>query len=422
MRHAQAAAALLFVGLPVAPATGQTADTIVKAANRPVHAGVATLVRELRFGEATGADEYLFGAVTEMAVDRDGSIYVFDRQVPALRKYDANGKFVRTFGRDGQGPGEYRNAGGLALLRDGRVLLWDGGNWRFNVYGADGSVLPAWPTPSGTSGGMIGTSRALMVDTTGRIVYLNRSLFTPRAGGLGSRRVWIRYRDDGTPIDTIETPEFLQSSQTITASSPDGRSRTSSGVPFAPQPKYAMSPRGHLVSGLPSRYAFEIHTAPGSVVSVRRDVPPVPLARQERDSARDAITERMRRVNPTWTWNGPEIPRNKPAYEQLYVGDDGRLWVALIAEVTSSGGPSFSVIGGGGGGAGAPRTTQRPDAAQPPRRPALYDVYEPDGTYLGQVRVPAGFVSYVRRGDQVWGVEFDEDDVPRVARYRIAWR
>ena len=50
------------------------------------------------------------------------------------------------------------------------------------------------------------------------------------------------------------------------------------------------------------------------------------------------------------------------------------------------------------------------------------EVYAPDGTYLGQVRVPAGFVSYVRRGDQVWGVEFDEDDVPRVARFRIAWR
>ena len=52
----------------------------------------------------------------------------------------------------------------------------------------------------------------------------------------------------------------------------------------------------------------------------------------------------------------------------------------------------------------------------------VYDAIEPDGTYLGQVEVPAGVVSFVRRGDQVWGVEFDEDDVPRVARYRIAWR
>lgn len=420
MPHTKAAATLLFLVLPLPAAAGQAADTVVKAATRPVHAGVATLVREMRFGEATGADEYLFGDVSEIAVDRDGSFYVFDRQVPALRKYDANGKFVRTFGRSGQGPGEYRNAGGLALLRDGRVLLWDGGNWRFNVYAADGTMLPAWPTPSGTSGGMIGTSRALMVDTTGRIVYLNRSLFSPSERGAGSRRVWIRYRDDGTPIDTIETPAFAQSSPTITASSPDGRARTSTGVPFAPQPRYAMSPHGYVVSGIPARYAFEIPSARGSVMSVRRTVPPVPVTRQERDSARDAVTQRMRRTNPAWSWNGPEIPRDKPAYEQLYVGSDGRIWVALVAEMRPGGG-SFSAIGGGGGS--APRISQRPDATtEAPRRPALYDVFEPDGTYLGQVRVPAGFVSYVRRGDQVWGVEFDEDDVPRVARYRIAWR
>ena len=63
-----------------------------------------------------GAEEYLFGDITELAVAPDGSIYVFDRQVPALRKYDAKGKFVRTFGRKGQGHGEYLSGGVLAVL------------------------------------------------------------------------------------------------------------------------------------------------------------------------------------------------------------------------------------------------------------------------------------------------------------------
>lgn len=418
----KAGVALWLLGLFPGQADGQAPDTTVKAAGNPVHPGIATLVREIRFGEAVGADEYLFGDVSEIAVDRDGSIYVFDRQVPALRKYDASGKFVETFGRRGQGPGEYRNAGGLALLRDGRVLLWDGANWRFNVYAPDGAVLPAWPTPSGTGGGMVGTSRALMVDTSGRVVYLNRTLFSfgERGRGSDSRRVWIRYRDDGTAIDTTEAPALPGAAQALTAVSPDGRASTSTGVPFAPQLKHAMSPLGYLVSGLPNRYAFELHSVPGAVVSVRRNVRQVPVTRQERDSARDDVVARMRRTNPAWSWNGPDIPRDKPAYEALYVGSDGRIWVALVAEQRVGGGASMGI---GGGGAGAPRGAPRPESTTPqPRRPALYDVYEPDGTYLGQVRVPAGFASFVRRGDQVWGVELDEDDVPRVARYRIAWR
>lgn len=164
-RRILSVAALL---LPV-EMVAQQADTLVKNVPRPLHEGVANLVREVRFGVADGAEEYLFGNVTEMAVDSDGSMYVYDAQVPALRKYDANGRFLRTFGRGGQGPGEYRSAGGLAILPDGRVLLWDSGNWRFNVYSRDGDVLPSWPTPSGATGASLGTSRALMVDTAGRI-------------------------------------------------------------------------------------------------------------------------------------------------------------------------------------------------------------------------------------------------------------
>jgi hypothetical protein len=49
-------------------------------------------------------------------------------------------------------------------------------------------------------------------------------------------------------------------------------------------------------------------------------------------------------------------------------------------------------------------------------------VFEPDGTYLGQVETPPRFGTAVRRGDHVWGVELDEDDVPYVKRYRIVWR
>ena len=37
----------------------------------------------------------MFGAISEMAVDAEGGIYVFDRQVPALSYFDATGAYVR---------------------------------------------------------------------------------------------------------------------------------------------------------------------------------------------------------------------------------------------------------------------------------------------------------------------------------------
>jgi hypothetical protein len=52
----------------------------------------------------------------------------------------------------------------------------------------------------------------------------------------------------------------------------------------------------------------------------------------------------------------------------------------------------------------------------------LFDVYEPSGTYLGQVQVPARIDAIVMRGDFIWATTCKDDGVPSVGRYRIIWR
>src|SRR5205809_521119 len=53
---------------------------------------------------------------------------------------------------------------------------------------------------------------------------------------------------------------------------------------------------------------------------------------------------------------------------------------------------------------------------------SLYDIYEPAGRYLGQVKVPERVEPIVMRGDYVWAATCNKDDVPQVVRYRINWR
>jgi len=54
--------------------------------------------------------------------------------------------------------------------------------------------------------------------------------------------------------------------------------------------------------------------------------------------------------------------------------------------------------------------------------PLRYDVFEPDGTYLGAVVPPDEFAprpNPVFEGDHVWAVTRDELGVQRVVRFRI---
>ena len=407
-----------FLCIPVLSTaqTRQTADTIVRMAQRPLHPGVATLVEELSIGVSDGAEEYMIGEIADIAIGGDGSIYAFDRQVPVIRHYDAQGKFIRNIGRSGAGPGEFRSVSGIALTGDGRLLLWDTGNWRVNVYSAAGDVLPQLTTPSGTSGSSMATySRALMVDTSGRIVT-RKMIFTRDM--MNRPTVWVRFAANGDLVDTAFAPASSKTEGVVSATS--GPASVSDRVPYAPRRLVAMSPLGYFVAGYPDRYAFEIHQPRGPVVSVRRDVKPEPVSRSERAEGRKKIEDRMRETNPAWTWNGPDIPDTKPLYEDLQVALDGRIWVAIVPEVS----PRVGSISSGGGGVGPPGASRpRPDGPPPPLpRPALYDVFEPDGQYLGQVQVPPRVSSVVRRGDQVWAIAVDENDVPRIKRYRIAWK
>ena len=415
-------ALVLVTSLLPAPAASQgngssraAADTVVRVAQQPAHKGVATLVEEMSIGVADGAEEYMLGEVADIALGRDGSIYVFDRQAPVVRQYDANGRFIRSIGRSGAGPGEYRSTSGIATMRDGRLLLWDTGNWRINVYGTGGEPLTQWLTPSGSSGSSVATySRALLVDTSG-LVITRRIIIIPREFR-NRPTVWLRYRADGTLVDTLRAPAAPREVPTLMASA--GNATASTELPFAPKRLVALSPLGYFVAGYPDRYAFEIHEAGKPVVSVRRDVKAEPVSRTERAEARRNVEESLRRTDPAWSWAGPDIPEVKPLYSDLQVGLDGRIWIALVPEVTPRVGNTSSSFGVGNPGVRRPPA----QANRVPPRPALYDVFEPDGRYLGRVEVPAGVSSVVRRGDQVWGVAFDADDVPRIKRYRIAWR
>ena len=403
---------MLFTFASVAGAQGATRDTVVRNADRPLHPGVATLVEELSIGVADGAEEYIFGNIADVALGRDGSLYVFDGQVPIVRHYDASGRFLRNIGRAGSGPGEYRSASGIATTPDGRLLVWDTGNWRINVYSATGDVLTQWTTPSGMSGG--GTaqfSRAIFVDTAG-VVTTRKMVFDRNPDNRPT--IWVRFRPDGTPADTLREPPAPELGR---LSARADRVSTAAPVPFAPIRFVALSPFGYLVAGYPSRYAFEIHQPGRAVVSVRREVKPEPVSRAERAEGRKNIEERMRQTDPNWSWNGPDIPDTKPLYHGLTVGLDGRIWVSL----TRGADPKLGLSSTSGVGSGVPRAP-RPAADREPGKPTLYDVFEPDGRYVGQVQVPANTTAMVRKGDKVWAVAFGDDDVPRLKRYRIAWK
>ena len=110
------------------------------------------------------------------------------------------------------------------------------------------------------------------------------------------------------------------------------------------------------------------------------------------------------------------IPDTKPAFKNLQVDLDGRIWVHVHVEAepipeeereepsTGSGrGPSSNVM----------------VPAERWREPPVYDVFEPDGRFMGTLRLPVRARLMQARGNQVWAIDRDELGVEYVVRYRL---
>ena len=97
-----------------------------------------------------GIDE--FDAPTEVAIAPNGDIFVADGHTGGglaignarVVKFDRNGKFVKTWGKKGMGPGEFDVPHTIAIDARGRVFVGDRQNNRIQIFDQDGKFIAQW--------------------------------------------------------------------------------------------------------------------------------------------------------------------------------------------------------------------------------------------------------------------------------------
>jgi hypothetical protein len=104
----------------------------------------------LEIGVREGAEEYQFFRVGGSLRLPDGRIVVANTGARELRVFGADGGFLKTVGRDGEGPGEFRWPSRIRLLGADTLLVWDQSLQRVSLFDGEGrflSMIPLRPTP-----------------------------------------------------------------------------------------------------------------------------------------------------------------------------------------------------------------------------------------------------------------------------------
>jgi len=148
-----------------------------------------------------GRESKILKVPAGIAVDETGNIFVSDSKACCIAKFDKTGKFLKKWGAEGANPGELAGPKSLAVDAAGDLYVADTNNNRIVTYSPDGAVKKAWGK-QGTRPGEFVLPTALTINSKNEVFVIDRSRlqkFNPNGepiaswgkSGSGTGEMWV---------------------------------------------------------------------------------------------------------------------------------------------------------------------------------------------------------------------------------------
>jgi len=323
------------------------------------------LVEDLAIGNEN-EDAYLFPTGAGVAVDGEGRIIVVDFGNRRVQVFDKNGGFVRTLGRVGQGPGEYKFPSDVMVDADGNVSINDAARALISF------------SPDGLFQKRVALTTSLSLLTLGPAgTIIGETPPSYREEG-GPKYKLIQFGPGGEMLRTLAEFRAYGASPGMML-----RHWYSGGL------RYCLRSEDSLFYGYSLDY--RIHVVDG----VGREI----LAFTKAEKSQEITGEEadLTRKEGIWASEGRgdrstaplDMPDHRPFFTRFYSDDLGRLYVIRFKPITEKDVKTSDI-----------------------------DVFSKEGRYLYRVTWP--FVPQVIKGRFLYEVRDDEEaGLTRIIRYRI---
>ena len=271
--------------------------TVIKNPREPLYKiPVVELKEDLSIGGKDAQSDYALGDIRDVVVDDAGIIYVLDSKNFHIKVFDSSGKFLRTIGRKGQGPGEFEVPLMMSLIKTKRELAVHQVTRRMSFFKTDGTFIRHHLFKDLLAGRGI-------CDSTGQIYIME-----VRTGDSGSRFVTKKLTEDGTVVATLgDTP----------ASNRDKFN------PFRPVGWFEIDGSDNFVYGYPETYEIQFFGASDAKLfkKIIRYFDPVAVTAEERADQEKAYQG----TNTIF-----DFPKYHAAYRWFFLSDRGHIFVATF--------------------------------------------------------------------------------------------
>jgi hypothetical protein len=378
--------------------------------------GPASVVLEarevLRLGVLDGGGPEQFSEVYAVELSADGRTFVANNGSGTVRVFDDAGRFVVEFGGHGEGPGEVSMLNDLVVGGDTVALIdWQRGG-KVVLFGSDGTFLDGWTGRRSDGPPPMPIHRGA-----------NGWLADPGGGSgpppLGPGEPWtvmgsIHLLD----LASQEVGPAIYEHPVQTLYGVEGEEAGVEWALFRPRSHRAFDAEGRLFITDWQAYRIDVHDREGMVRSIRRVSELRRLTNDDVIALKDAalhVIDTMSRM-PDAARPGERrrlseridrqarlpLPDVASPLGPILVSPDGSFWVHVVDTSSPATEEATQMFGGFG---------------RFPVRETIWDLYDAEGAYQGNVTLPSRFRAEAVNGTVVAGVWADELDVEYVLMF-----
>ncbi|MBC8359502.1 MAG: 6-bladed beta-propeller [Candidatus Aminicenantes bacterium] len=317
------------------------------------------LKEELTIGEGE-ADEEMFSAISSVVVDDDGNIYMLDGEEKKVKVFDREGKFIREFGKQGQGPGEFSLPILIQFSNKGELVVEDPLNARIAFFTTEGKFLKNLSTAKALGLALI------FFDSQGNIIGQQ---VVPAGNKL--TRDCIKYDSELKPLFTF--------------ASMDNTSLLQGKInPFRIVIFYQLGKNDVILYSNPEEYEITVVNSEGELIKrILKKYDPVKVTEEDKKEFFDSLPSAAAPVK-----DRIEFPNYYPAYQNFLLDEQGRMFVRTYEKGKEKG--EFYI-----------------------------DVFDAEGMYITKILLKAD--PRVWKGDKLYAMEENEDGFQTLKCYSIHW-
>ncbi|MBD3413197.1 MAG: 6-bladed beta-propeller [Candidatus Aminicenantes bacterium] len=318
------------------------------------------LTEDLSIGGVEKQEE-IFSETVLINVDENENIYIADMKLNNIKVFDPSGGWIRTIGKQGQGPGELNMPTGIQITEDGNLMVEEVMNRRLSFFTPEGKFIKSVSTADKTSltGLLIGPKGTMV----GRelVVDQNKMFWTVKKYDSALKELFT--------IDKVEFPNPLA-----------GKIN-----PFELMIIFNLDANGNIVYGTSKEYEIKFFNPQGMPIkSITRKYDPVKISEKDKEE----ILERMPETGEINLKERIEFPKHYPAFQHFTLDDEGRIFVRTFRQGKQEG-------------------------------EYMLDIFDPEGRFISQMPLKANPVLW--KNNKLYSTEETDQGFIIIKRYKVSW-